>query len=172
MVEKEKLYILPGFSIKNKDWAENTKKELEPRLSTEVIYWKHWVTGKPEQDWLHKEALKIKDQVGESSVSIIAKSIGTAISSILLSQNTNIDKLVLCGIPINDLLPDTANFYQSLKNFSPSKFLAFQNTNDPHGTSAQIRTFLNSLNPSLRLIEKQSADHEYPYASDFLEFLQ
>lgn len=40
-----KTLILPGFSIKNKDWANETKKILEIRFFTEVFEWEHWSTG-------------------------------------------------------------------------------------------------------------------------------
>lgn len=163
-----KLLILPGFSLKNKDWAEQTQKDLRGQFPTEVVYWQHWTTGEPEPDWLQKEADRIKEIANGQQTNILAKSIATAIAGILTPIA---GKIILCGIPINDFLPGTEELYLPFKIFPAERVLCFQNYNDPHGSFAQAQQFLSTLNPAIKLIKKSRSDHEYLYSPDFLRFL-
>lgn len=165
--------IFPGYSLKNKSWAEEIQKELAPFFTTSVVNWKHWKSGKSESGWIEKEAKKLIESVGEKQVNIIAKSIGTTVAMVILKSNPeSIGKLILCGVPILDFHPDDKNYYKPLKNYQPEKFLCFQNDADNHGSYNEVNEFLHSLNQKLKIISKPRSDHEYPYAKEFIDFLK
>src|SRR3989304_7679210 len=97
--------ILPAYSLKNKDWAEQIKAELETHVPTRVIYWPHWETGKSEAGWIESQANKILDLVSEEKIDLLAKSVGTLVAMEMLKiKPDKIGKILLCGIPLNDFL--------------------------------------------------------------------
>jgi predicted alpha/beta hydrolase family esterase len=164
--------IVPGGSVKNREWAEATVKDLAAYGQVSYIAFDHWKTGEKALDWIDIEAAKISQKLASGSVSIVAKSIGTAIALAAIDpESETVDKLILCGIPLADLLPGDEIMYASLAEFPTEKLLCLQNMNDPHGTYAQVKSFLEQLNPKIRLIAKPRSDHEYPYSSDFISFL-
>src|SRR3989344_8632137 len=75
-------FLLPGFSLKNKEWAEEVREKLKPEIPVIVFYWPHWETGEKEEDWIEKEADKILEQAKATGgmVNILAKSIGTIVA--------------------------------------------------------------------------------------------
>lgn len=72
---------------------------------------------------------------------------------------------------MTDFRPGTAEIYSPLRTYPPEKLLCFQNVDDPHGAYSQVKDFLANLNPAIKLIKKNRSDHEYPYYSEFLQFL-
>ena len=167
-------YILPGFSLANKNWAEDIKAQLEPKLPVSIYYWQHWATGNPESDWITAESGRIAQKIasGEKSYSIIAKSIGTTVAGAvikLLSQPP--EKIIFCGLPINDFLPKNDTYYDLLKSFPAQKILCLQNESDPHGSSAMAEEFYGKLNPKIKIVPMPRSDHEYPYPEEFKKFL-
>lgn len=168
-----KTIILPGFSIKNKNWAEDCKKRLDPLFPTEVHYWKHWETGSAESDWIEKEVEKIIKEIGDDKANIIAKSIGTFVTTIVLNKiPTSVNKLVLCGIPVNDLGKEDIEVYKVLSNFPAKNLLSIQNENDNHGSYLEVKKLLDGIIPHVRLVSKPRSDHEYYYFEDVLDFLK
>jgi len=163
--------LLPGYSSKNKGWAESIKSQLAPKLTIEIIYWNHW-TQDPDPNWITQELEKIKTVIGTTRVNILAKSIGTLIAmQILQLLPTQINKVILCGVPINDLNPGDTDYYQALKSVAASNVLCIQNAADSHGNYEQVKDLLASINPDFRIINKPRSDHEYPYPDDFKSFL-
>jgi predicted alpha/beta hydrolase family esterase len=167
-----KTLILPGFSIKNKEWAEQTQRELSKKFNCEVVYWKHWETGQKEDHWIEKEAVKIIED-NKEPINIIAKSIGTAVVMFVIKKTPNlIHKIILCGIPLNDLEPGEENIYEVLRTLQPKTILCIQNDSDPHGGFQEVEKIIHSIEPSINIISKQRDDHEYPYTDDFIQFIQ
>jgi len=164
--------ILPGFSIKNKDWAGEVGEALKGSTDTTTIYWDHWRTGNVDADWLVSETMNLDMSITGKRVSIIAKSIGTLIAVKLLGLNRGaIDKLILCGIPISDLSEDDMKEYDVLTDFPAKKILCLQNDRDNHGSFAETEKFIHSVNQNIRILSKPRSDHEYPYIDDFRDFL-
>ncbi len=163
--------ILPGFSVSNKVWAEEVKKNLAAEST--VIHWPHWKTGKTEANWITKETQKIQEKYGDRQINIIAKSIGTVVAmSILKFKSPKVNKLILCGIPIGDLLSEDYKYFTVLKNFPTDNILCIQNENDNHGSFAQAEKLIHSISSMITVVSKSRADHEYPYFEDFNAFLQ
>lgn len=163
--------ILPGFSPKNKDWADNIHEKLKAVVPSKAIEWKHWQTGKAEMGWIEEEAKKISSNI-QYPTNIIAKSIGTVVAMTVLKLKPKyINKIILCGVPMNDFLEGDEKYYELLKTFPPEKFVCFQNDADNHGGYKEVENFLHSLNHNFIIVPKHRSDHEYPYPSDFIAFL-
>lgn len=73
-----KTIILPGYSLKNKDWAETIAKEMKLGHKILVHNWKHWTKGGSLSQKYEVE--KILVEIGNDDVNIIAKSVGTLIA--------------------------------------------------------------------------------------------
>ncbi len=162
-------YILPGFSPKNKEWADTTKSQLNPICPSVAIHWEHWQTGgeRPE-DWKQQEAKKILAMTGGEQINVLAKSIGTVIAMGLLSY---VNKLILCGIPTVDLKESALDYYRPLKDFPPARILCIQNKHDNHGSYLAVKALIDILNPKIPVICKSGDNHEYPYPEEFINFL-
>ena len=166
-----KTIILPGFSLKNKDWLDNIYGRLIEVVPSKAIEWAHWRTGKAETRWIEKEAKEISLTI-QGPINIIAKSIGTAVATTVLKLKPDyINKIILCGVPINDFIKGDEKYYKSLKTFPQEKFICFQNEADNHGGYKEVERFLHSLNHNLLIVSKPRSDHEYPYPNDFIDFL-
>ncbi len=166
-----KTIIIPGFGISNKPWAEETVKKLaKVGIKSSIYPWKHW-TGS--QMATRDQVEDIKTLMGDENVNIIAKSIGTYVLSLLISKTKGqIQKIILCGIPINDLEEDDLDNYKEFGSVDPRNIVCFQNNNDSHGSIEQIRDFLKNINSEIEVISKPASTHDYPYYQDFIEFLQ
>jgi pimeloyl-ACP methyl ester carboxylesterase len=169
-----KTLILPGFSPKNKEWALDTKSYLDKmNEEVEVIAWKHWEQGSTEEGWIEREADKIAGSIDGTSVNIIAKSIGTVVTMVILNSHTElVNKLILCGIPLRDLSNQDRLYYEPLKLFPVHKLLCLQNEADNHGGYSDVSEFVHTLNPAISIKSCDRADHEYPYSEIFTSFLQ
>jgi hypothetical protein len=168
-----KTIILPGYSLKNKKWAESTKKTLEKHSPTLVYSWVHWKTGKSEEKWIEKEAVRVANIINGEKVNLLAKSIGTAVAMVVVKSKTKmINKVVLCGIPINDFMKGDEKYYNMLKNYPERDIIIFQNENDNHGSLVDTQKLINTINPKIKIIAKPRDDHEYPYIEDFLKLLK
>lgn len=166
-----KTITLPGYSLSNREWAEEIKKRIG---NVQVHEWKHWVTGEQKDFSVKNEVEKVSQEVGESKVNIIAKSIGTLVAASLIKEIAGqIKKTILCGIPTaflkdNDLENKS---YFNLKNLNPKNILVIQNSQDPLATYDQIKEMFSKINPEIKVLEKNREDHNYPYYSDFEKFL-
>lgn len=176
-----KILYLPGFSLKSKTEAVlNTSTLKEAGYDAFIREWRHWKDQSEiikfaskekfptEIQWdAGKEIDKIKSEVDlNSPISIIAKSIGTYIAACLI-PDANIERLILMGIPVNDLDESELQKYQNLKNLNCSISL-IQNINDNHGSLEQVENLLKGIN--YQLISKDSEDHSYNYP-DEIRFL-
>ena len=164
--------ILPGFSSKNKSWAEEIKDVLALTNPTTVVNWTHWETGETAPDWMNQEINKIIDLIQDKPVNLLAKSIGTLIAMMVLEKKPAlINKIILCGIPVLDFHSGDEKQYKILKTFPSDKIICFQNESDNHGSYYEVEKFLHSINPAIKIISKPRSDHEYPYAEEFSDLL-
>ena len=164
--------VLPGYSSKNKEWLDELRQKagIKP---LDTIEWDHWRNENPSLNWIKTEVSKIINTYGNEKINVIAKSLGTLIAMNVLNQKFEIfNKIILCGIPINDFESGDEGMYDILSKFPSEKVICIQNSNDNHGNYDQIRKLLNSVNPDIQLISKESSDHNYPYYEDFRSFLK
>jgi len=164
-----KTIILPGYSPKNKVWAEDIKKDIS--LANVLVHeWKHWEKGSFN---INFEIGKIMEQIGNGKVNIIAKSVGTRVAMHLLERSPDlVNKLVLCGIPTKGENEKTFGLYkEGLSNISSEKVRVFQNVKDYFASYKDIIKFIGKINKKIKISEMPRSDHHYPYPSDFQKFL-
>lgn len=160
--------ILPGYSPSNKEWALEVSEKVGGNAI--VHEWRHWTSGSLSVKY---EVAKLSEVIGNEKVNIIAKSVGTRIAMHLLATHaTQINKLILCGLPIRweKKIADTS--YKELVDLRPSQVLVFQNTKDPLGNYVVIRKFIDQINPKITVVEGDRSDHNYPYSERFRKFLE
>ena len=164
-----KTIILPGYSEKNREWATELLKEMKLDHQVAVHEWGHWQSGGFN---LKHELEQIAQKVESEEVNIIAKSVGTSVAMNLLAQGLSIQKLILCGIPFRGFGEDRKSLFRdNLKKFPVSKVVVFQNSKDPLGNFSIVEKFIHSINPKIKVVEKEAGNHNYPYQEDFQEFL-
>lgn len=170
---ERKVEILPGFSKKNEEWAAAIKNGLQEHgnFQATVVSWPHWETGSANEGWIENEANKIAERVGEDTINIIAKSVGTMVAMEVVRQSVHVDKMILCGIPIEDFQEDSKDRYSVLKNVDANRILVFQNDKDPHGKLDDVRSLVHEFNPDITIKTKMGNHHEYLYTDDFIDFL-
>jgi predicted alpha/beta hydrolase family esterase len=167
---RRKVIVLPGFSVKNKEWAYEVKQKLGDDV--EVVEWEHWRTGKDEDFVADKELLKIENLVRNEKVYVVAKSVGTYVAMLLLKEEEDkIEKLILCGVALNDFSDDEKEKFSVLKSIDSDKLLVIQNDEDPHGSCEEVKKFVHGFSSNIKIVERKRNDHNYPYYSDFIAYL-
>ena len=164
--------ILPGYSTHNKNWLEETARTIGAQGDIRAVYWDHWTD--PEKKFNPKEKGRlINDITGAGASDIIAKSVGTLVAAyMILKAPSKVRKVILCGIPLNDLSEaDKEVIKLALKSIPPKSVVCFQNDEDPHGGADQLKNFMAGFDSDIEGITKSRADHEYPYFEEFKKFL-
>jgi pimeloyl-ACP methyl ester carboxylesterase len=164
--------ILPGYSVQNKEWLEETARELGIEGEIRPVYWGHWSDSQKKFDAKEK-ARMLNSVIGKRTVNIIAKSIGTLAASYIISDNPEkIKKVIFCGIPLNDMDEmDKAVITKALITV-PAEFIrCFQNADDPHASYEEAKHFYKSVGSEIEVISKDRADHNYFYTDKFKKFL-
>lgn len=169
-----KYLILPGFSEKNKVWAYEVRDELEKvGVTSEVIEWDHWASGVEADFDFKREGEKVLKEVGNGDFGIIAKSIGSVLTSRLLKVFfERCARLVLLGIPLKSFTEKDKESFEIFKNFPSEKLLVFQNSQDPYGSYKEVREFMRSLNPKITVTMLLRDDHNYPINDILLNFVK
>lgn len=164
--------FLPGFSVSNKEWAEEVKVEIGDKTGIEIHQWPHWQTGEAKPGWIDGQVDKILEDIGNQKVNILAKSIGTLVAVRMLNKNTEIaDKVLLCGVPLAAFQEGDEASYDILGRLPAEKVLVIQNENDNVGSFEKVKRMFEKINPKIRVIARIRDDHHYPYSSDFGQFL-
>ena len=156
--------ILPGYSASNKEWVDETAKNLKVEGTIRPFYWMHWADENSKFDVQEKADLIAKHLRGEKA-NIIAKSIGTLVASLAIKTiSDQINKVIFCGIPVNDISKEELEIIKSVAKSSGDKIIIFQNSNDPHGLFDEMKDFNNA-----RMTNRD--DHNYPFFEEFNNFL-
>ncbi|KKR27996.1 MAG: hypothetical protein UT61_C0060G0009 [Candidatus Woesebacteria bacterium GW2011_GWA1_39_8] len=174
-------FILPGYSAKNRQWAEEVVKELELDGQIRPIFWDHWEN--PEKLFKPKEKARlIAGLAVKNQVNIIAKSVGTLVAAYIIEAiSEQINKVILCGIPtVSD--ERLRIFQKTYKNVKPENVICYQNEGDPFATPAEVKKFMEKvyphnqnvgvgINPKIKIVSMPGNDHYYPYYEEFQKFL-
>lgn len=167
-----KIIILPGFSPHNKNWAEEIKQRFAPVESVVLHYWQHWQTGKGVDFEPEVELKRILAEINNEKVGLIAKSIGAWMAMKVLEQLPHqIEKMILAGLSVGISETKSDSIFQNLTLLKPTQVLIFQNLADPYASFATVESLIKEINPAIKVIPKDRADHEYPYFDEFQEFL-
>ena len=164
--------ILPGFSQRNENWAKELKNSLEDDRVL-IHSWLHWITQNDNDFSIANETSRILEKINDQKINIIAKSIGTYLAMFLLEKiPEKINKIILLGIPFNDLDKEEIEKYKVIKNFDSKRILIIQNRQDPHGSFNDIFEYFFNLNNQLEILKQNSLTHEYPYYQIINNFLK
>lgn len=164
--------ILPGYSLHNKEWLEETAQKIGVDGEIRPIYWDHWQS--PGKEFNKEEKARLINNIaGMRMVDIIAKSIGTLVAAYMIQKGPEkIRKVILNGICLNDLDEDEKEIMKAALKLIPSQdIICYQNEEDPHGSFNQAKRFLSEVDPNIVIISKPGNDHEYPYVTEFKKFL-
>lgn len=165
-----KTIVLPGFSAKNREWAEEVAQRVDGEI--EVITYPHWETGKAEKGWKEEIVEQILKKYEGEKINIVAKSVGTIVAMMLLVRNPNIiNRIILCGIPIADFEAGDKNIFEILQDFSTRRLLCVQNDNDPLAKYQEVERMLHAINMDINIVSKPASTHHYPYYDEFKSFL-
>ncbi|MBN1168826.1 hypothetical protein JXA63_02950 [Candidatus Woesebacteria bacterium] len=165
-----KTIILPGYSPRNKDWAEEIIEDLAPEIEVVIHEWEHWSGGSMS---VSREKKRILDLIGDSKINVIAKSVGTRVLMNMLPEiHQQVNKVILCGIPTKFESEKPRELYNNgLSLLSPSQLIILQNENDPLANFEIIEKFVHSVNPKIVVKKMPRSDHHYPYSEDLKKFL-
>lgn len=163
-------FILPGYSAHNKDWVLEVAKNLTIEGEIRPILWDHWTD--PEKSFkAESKAQDVVDVLLKDKCNIIAKSVGILVAILIIKEIPDrVEKVILCGIPsVSE--KRLKIFKDAFKNFPPEKVVCFQNSKDPLASFVKVKEFMSKVNPKIRVVEKPRTDHNYPYPSNFQDFL-
>ena len=164
-------FILPGYSPRNKDWADDVAKNLKLEGQIRPIYWDHWEDDAQSFKPKEKKDLIVRHSKGDS-INIVAKSVGTLVAALIVKEVPDqVKKVILCGIPTvsDERMKITRDAFAT---FPSEKVIVFQNQKDPFATDAEVVAFMKKVNPKIKVISKERGDHHYPYYEDFNDFLK
>lgn len=165
--------VLPGYSEKNRDWVIETANKLSLNHDARPVFWDHWIS--PKNKFIPEDkASYALDLVGDDSLNIVAKSIGTLVAAKIIKRSAHrVKKVILCGIPLNDLSPrEKIEISDVIGSFPTEKILCFQNTGDPHGSYEEVKNFFAKTHSKINIIPKDGNDHEYSYSVEFDDFFK
>jgi len=162
-------FILPGGSVKNKEWLEECAMSLKVEGYIRPIFWDHWDDPDADFDKKEKATLISRHSKGDK-LNIVAKSIGSLVASYIIEQVPDqINKVVICGIPLHDISEEEKeSIKKALGSLPAEKLLCFQNAGDPHASFEEVKKFLPK---GVKLISEPRADHSYPFYAEFNKFL-
>lgn len=164
--------VLPGYSAKNKEWSEQAAANLKIDGQIRPVFWDHWTD--PTKKFKVAEKARLLGDISETLViNIVAKSVGTLVASYIIQKYpSQIGKVVFCGIPLNDFdEKDKEEMKKAIIALPSESIICYQNEADPHGTSEQVKNYIDKINSKITIIEKNRDDHEYPYYEEFNKFL-
>jgi predicted alpha/beta hydrolase family esterase len=165
--------ILPGYSLYNKVWAEGIAKELEEKVLPTIVHeWRHW-KKKSISLSISKEIEKIKEEIGDSELNILAKSVGVYVALNLIPKiPKQVNKAILCGIASVEGEERAALLKEVLEVVPYENILCIQNESDKFVKYPDALSFYHSIEPKLKVVSKPRSDHDYPYPTDFVEFFK
>jgi hypothetical protein len=162
-------FILPGGSVKNKEWLEDSAMSLKVDGFIRPIFWDHWDDPDAKFDAKEKSDLISRHSKGDK-INIVAKSIGSLVAAYIIEQiPTQIDKVIICGIPLHDINEtEKETIKKALGSLPNEKLFCFQNAGDPHASYEEVKKFLPK---GTKLVSEPRADHSYPFYAEFNKFL-
>lgn len=158
--------ILPGYSPRNRDWAEGLVAEIP---GAEMHPWAHWDSGE-RMDPL-SELAAIQARIGADTVNLLAKSVGCRLAArTILQAPGQIDRAIFCGIP-NVVADSRADLAGAMARLSADRILVVQNQADPYAPFTAVQEMIAGIDPGVQVIEGDRDDHHYPFPEVFRAFL-
>ena len=159
---------LPGFSSKNRAEMQSVSEFLTKKgIVVHQHEWPHWEDSTVEWSAEREVAIveKLIKSLPEDDLAIVGKSLGTFVAIKLLAlTNRSLEKLILNGIPYNDLsFTELKEYLAVLPNYQDQLTL-IHNENDSHGEWKTVKGWLNDI--KYELVLKPGDTHIYDYPED------
>lgn len=173
-----KIFLLPGQSIKNKEWIEKVEDRVKEMFSNSKIqYYKHWALGEKQTDipFETEKFVKLVNEYEEDYV-VFAKSIGSLIFLNSLKSLKRKPKAVLIlGFPYY-LVSRLGFDLKKLVENVDFRMNIYQKEFDTAGTYEEIKTLSNEyvFVNMYECIDEPNDNHHYAnykYISKLLESL-
>tara|TARA_B100001989_G_C24528031_1_gene459849 strand:+ start:1249 stop:1779 length:531 start_codon:yes stop_codon:yes gene_type:complete len=168
----KKLLVLPGNSLRNKEWGEGCALAYVDLFDEVVMqYYDHWDN---EENFisLDKELEKIKRTIGNSEDDtwhVFAKSIGSLVTLKAVHDGIVTPKqTVFFGMPLDFAEEFYAGDWDPLSDYKV-RTLAFHNDSDPTANYEFTKDKLEILAPSIELFTLRGDNHDYLDFSDYKE---
>lgn len=165
--------LLPGYSPENKSWLEEAAVNVAGDGETRPIYWNHWSDVHKKFDAKDK-AIDTTDVLLDDFANVVAKSIGVLVLSYMITATPEkIKKVVLCGIPLNDLNDqDKEVIKKAFSGFPKNNLMIIHNDKDPHASLEDVLKFVAEISPEISVVTKEADNHEYKYFEDINKFFE
>ncbi len=173
-----KIFLLPGQSIRNKEWIEEVESSVKGIFSdTKIQYYKHWTLGEKQTDipFETEKFVKLINECKEDYI-VFAKSIGSLILLNSLKSLKRKPKAVLIlGFPYY-LVSRLGYDLQGLTEKVNFKIGIYQKEFDTAGTYEEVKTLSNEyvFVNVYECIDEPNDNHRYTnleYISELLEAL-
>lgn len=166
-----KAIILGGNSLKNRAWAEQVADCLvKAGYSAYVHVYKHWVSGESFIDSEHELMFLEKSGLLSGEYFIVAKSMGVILA--LKGMNEKLLQPVsgiYLGFPLSIVEHEDLPINEWLKKIE-GDFHFIQNEDDPFGSYAAVKQYLETAGISAESITSWSGDsHDYPDIDAIIE---
>jgi hypothetical protein len=156
------ILILGGNSKRHFEWIREVKKALEP-LADEIRLhdYKHWSEDSPEADVEFEILAAAQTAEGLGDYILVAKSIGTVISTLGISRGLLKPRACLfMGMPLSVIPERFPDFGNDVTKLPQTIFL--QNTDDPLGNSVDLENFIEKAPPeNWQLVAANHDTHDY-----------
>jgi hypothetical protein len=157
-----KLFILPGNSPQNKEWAEKLKESLAEKVNEIYVqYYDHWQTGE-EIINLDRELEKFLKEINTQEYLLLGKSAGVLVILKGIFENKLKPKAcIFLGTPIFWARANNFSIDEYLKNFqTPALFI--QQSEDPAIPANNLQELLLGLEvKNYKFITIPGSDHSY-----------
>ncbi len=168
----KKLIVLPGNSIRNKEWGEGVISHYQKWFpETYMQYYDHWQSGGRLVNF-EKELSRLGDVVSDSSSSssfvIVAKSLGSILTLVAVGKGiVKPEKCIFFGMPL-EMAADGVlkNNWELLEEFEVPT-LAFHNDADPTANFEFTKNTLKEHAPNINLIKRSGDNHNYDEFDEF-----
>jgi hypothetical protein len=157
-----KLFILPGNSPQNKEWAEKLKEGLAEKVNEIYIqYYDHWQTGE-EIINLERELEKLIKEINTQEYLLLGKSAGVLVILKGIFENKIKPKAcIFLGTPIFWARALNFSIDEYLKNFQ-THALFIQQSEDPAISANDFQDLLVNLKVrNYKFITIPGSDHSY-----------
>lgn len=153
--------LLPGNSPRHAEWVEDLRSALLPGLAVvKTQQYRHWRTGEERADVAYETAEAKDNASGLDPYVIVAKSIGTVIAVKGVADGVLAPtKLILLGVPIRG--GTTVDEFLGWLSSITTTVVIVQNTADPLGSFADVRTAFEKAGPHVSFVELTGTTHDY-----------
>ncbi|MCU0660552.1 MAG: alpha/beta hydrolase [Candidatus Pacebacteria bacterium] len=164
----QSLLLLPGNSIRNKEWLSCMRNAFENDFHVSAIAYDHWTTL--DQMDFSAEVEKIKNLNTRFDI-VVAKSAGVALALLAVSKRyIQPEKMILLGTPLTAMLSDAEGAKLLHENMVPTVYI--QQSHDPYCPFTEAKNTLEKLlKENDLLIKVEGNDHSYNTPLEIKPFL-